>query len=48
MELNNGKSNGKTRQAVKSKYLESSKRRVLVLHNNCIFRRRISQSVLCF
>ena len=33
---------------VKNKYLESYKRRVMVVDNNCIFRRRISQSELCF
>ena len=38
----------RARQALKNKYLGSSKRRVMVFDNNCIFRPRISQSELCF
>ena len=35
-------------QCWRNKYLESSRRRVMVFDNNYFFRRRISQSELCF
>ena len=47
VELKNGTSIGWTRQAVKNKYLEALKRRVMIFDNNFIFRRWIS-SELCF